>query len=45
MNTKHCHNGWFAAAAVLSAIALPMVTSATENGKFEQLSVYLERNI
>ena len=45
VNTKHCHNGWFAAAAALSAVAFPMVTSAAENGKFEQLSVYLERNI
>ena len=45
VNTKHCHSGWFAAAAALSAVALPMVTSASENGKFEQLSVYLERNI
>jgi hypothetical protein len=45
VNTKHYHNGWFAAAAALSAIALPVGTSAAENGKFEQLSVYLERNI
>lgn len=45
MNTKHCHNGWFAAAAALSAIALPTGASATDSGRFEQLSIYLERNI
>ncbi len=45
MSTRHCHNGWFAAAAALSVIALPAGMSAAENGKFEQLSVYLERNI
>jgi hypothetical protein len=44
VNTKR-HNGWFAAATALSAIAFPMATFATENGKFEQLSIYLERNI
>jgi hypothetical protein len=45
VNTKRCRNGWFAAIAALLAIAFPMVTSATEHGKFERLSVYLERNI
>jgi hypothetical protein len=45
VNTKHSHNGWLAVAATLSAVTFPTVTSATENGQFEQLSVYLERNV
>lgn len=45
VNTRQRHNGWLVAAAVLSAVTFPMVTLAAENGKFEQLSVYLERNI
>src|SRR5262245_36634830 len=45
LNTKHCRNGRLAAAAALSALAFPMVTSATESGQFERLSVHLERNV
>jgi hypothetical protein len=45
MNTMHGHTGWLAAVAALSTIAFPMATFAVENGKFEQLSIYLERNI
>ena len=38
------HNGWIvAAAAVLSALACPVTGAAAENGRFEKLSVYLER--
>jgi hypothetical protein len=38
-------NGWIAAAAALSAIAYPATESAAEDGRFEKLSVYLERNM
>ena len=38
-------NGWIAAAAALSAIAYPATESAAEDGRFEKLSVYLERNV
>lgn len=39
------HNGWIAAVAALSAIAYPMTGSSAEDGRFEKLSVYLERNV
>ena len=45
MKAMQGHNGWLVAAAALSTIAFPMVTSAAENGQFELLSVYLERNV
>jgi hypothetical protein len=45
MNTVHRHNGWIAAAAVLSAIACPVAGFSAEDGRFEKLSVYLERNV
>jgi hypothetical protein len=45
MNTVHRHNGWIAAVAALSAIAYPAAGSAAEDGRFEKLSVYLERNV
>jgi hypothetical protein len=45
VNTKHYHTGWLAAIAVPSILFFPMVTSLAENGRFEQLSVYLERNV
>jgi hypothetical protein len=45
MKAMQSRNGWLLAAAALSTIAFPMVASAAENGKFEQLSVYLERNV
>jgi hypothetical protein len=43
--TVRCRNGWIAAAAALSAIAYPVTGSAAEGGRFEKLSVYLERNV
>jgi hypothetical protein len=39
------HAGWIAVAAALSTVALPPTASAVENGRFEKLSVYLERNV
>jgi hypothetical protein len=45
VNTMHGLTRWLAAVAALSTIAVPMATFATENSKFEQLSIYLERNI
>jgi hypothetical protein len=45
VKTRHRHKGCLAAAVALAVIAFPTVTFATENGQFEQLSVYLERNI
>jgi hypothetical protein len=45
VKTRHRHNGCLAAAVALAVIAFPTVTFATEDGQFEQLSVYLERNI
>jgi hypothetical protein len=45
MCTVHRRNGWIAAAAALSAVAYPMTGSAAEGGRFEKLSVYLERNV
>src|ERR1700752_4319903 len=46
MKTVHRHNGWIAAAvAALSALACPIAGATAEDGRFEKLSVYLERNI
>jgi len=45
MCTVHRRNGWIAAAAAWSAVAYPMTGSAAEGGRFEKLSVYLERNV
>ncbi|WP_028347576.1 hypothetical protein [Bradyrhizobium murdochi] len=45
MKTARRHTGWIgAAAATLSAFAYP-VTGAAEDGRFQKLSVYLERNM
>jgi hypothetical protein len=43
--TVRGRNGWIAAVAALSAIAYPVAGSAAEDGRFEKLSVYLERNV
>jgi hypothetical protein len=45
MSTVHRHSGWIAAAAALFAVAYPVTLSAAEDGRFEKLSVYLERNV
>ncbi|XIA64924.1 hypothetical protein ACFIOY_40320 [Bradyrhizobium sp. TZ2] len=46
MNTVHRRNGWIVAAvATLSAFAFPVAEAAAEDGRFEKLSVYLERNV
>jgi hypothetical protein len=46
MKTVHRHNGWvLATAAALSALAWPITGAAAEDGRFEKLSVYLERNV
>src|SRR5258705_12092575 len=46
MKTVHRHNGWIvAAAAALSALACPITGAKAEDGRFEKLSVYLERNV
>jgi hypothetical protein len=46
MKTVHRHNGWIvAAAAALFALACPITGAAAEDGRFEKLSVYLERNV
>jgi hypothetical protein len=45
MYTVRRHSGWIAAAAALFAIAYPVTWSAAEDGRFEKLSVYLERNV
>jgi hypothetical protein len=46
MKSVHRHNGWIvAAAAVLSALACPVTGATAEDGRFEKLSVYLERNM
>ena len=46
MNTVRRHNVWIvAAAATLSALAYPVTGAAAENGRFQKLSVYLERNV
>jgi hypothetical protein len=38
-------NIWIAAAGVLSAIACPLAGVTAEDGRFQKLSVYLERNV
>lgn len=45
MKIKQRHDGWLASVVALATMALPMATSATEDGQFEQVSVYLERNV
>jgi len=45
MCTARRRNIWIAATAALSAFAYPVTGSAAENGRFEKLSVYLERNV
>jgi hypothetical protein len=46
VNTVHRHKGWIvAAAATLSAFAYPATGAAAEDGHFQKLSVYLERNV
>ncbi|AHY51519.1 hypothetical protein [Bradyrhizobium japonicum] len=45
MKIKQHHDGWLASVVALATMALPMATSATEDEQFEQVSVYLERNV
>jgi hypothetical protein len=45
MYTAHPYERWIAATAALFAIAYPVTWSAAEDGRFENLSVYLERNV
>ena len=46
MKTVRRHNGWIvAAAAALSALACPITGAGAGDGRFEKLSVYLERNV
>ena len=46
MKTVRRHSGWVvAAAATLSTFAYPMTGAAVEDGRFQKLSVYLERNV
>ena len=46
MKTAHRHNGWIvAAAAALSALACPITGATAEDGRFQKLLVYLERNV
>ena len=45
MNTMHRHNSWIAAIGALFAMAYPLAGAAAEDGRFEKLSVYLERNV
>ncbi|HEY3028937.1 MAG TPA: hypothetical protein VGJ68_02005 [Bradyrhizobium sp.] len=46
MKAGHRHNGWIVAvAAALSALACPVTGATAEDGRFEKLSVYLERNV
>jgi len=45
VNNVYRRNSWIAAAGVLSAMAYPLAGAAAENGRFEKLSVYLERNV
>lgn len=46
MNTVHRHKGWIVAAvATLSAFAYPATGAGAEDGRFQKLSVYLERNV
>jgi hypothetical protein len=45
MYAVHRHSGWIASAAALFAVAYPGTLSVAEDGRFEKLSVYLERNV
>jgi hypothetical protein len=45
VNIVHRRNIWIVAAGVLSAMAYPQAGAVAEDGRFEKLSVYLERNI
>jgi hypothetical protein len=46
MKTMRRHNSWIvAAAATLSALANPVTAVGAEDGRFQKLSVYLERNV
>jgi len=46
MKSEYRHNGWIiAAAAALSALACPVTGATAEDGRFQKLSVYLERNV
>lgn len=45
MCAVHRRNGWIAAAIAFSAMAYPVMGSSAEEGRFEKLSVYLERNV
>jgi hypothetical protein len=46
MNTVDRHKGWIvAAAAALSALACPITEATAEDGRFQKLLVYLERNV
>ena len=38
-------NSWIAAIGALLAMAYPLAGAAAEDGRFEKLSVYLERNV
>jgi hypothetical protein len=46
MKTMRRHDSWIlAAAATLSAFAYPVTGAGAEDGRFQKLSVYLERNM
>jgi hypothetical protein len=46
MKTMHRRNGWIvAAAATLCAFAFPVTRAMADDGRFQKLSVYLERNV
>jgi hypothetical protein len=46
MKTMRWHNSWIvAAAATLSALAYPITGATAEDGRFQKLLVYLERNV
>ena len=46
MKTVRRHHGWIVAAvATLSAFAYPVTGAMAEDGRFQKLSVYLERNV
>ena len=46
MKTMRRHNSWIVAAAVaLSGLAYPVTGASAEDGRFQKLLVYLERNV
>src|SRR6266850_1323630 len=46
MKTVRRHNGWIVAAvATLCAFAFPVTRAMADDGRFQKLSVYLERNV